>query len=68
MRIGRMPSGVKHGIGDGSAKANVTAVALRHGFSHLGQFSAQYRVLVKIQAPPSARRGQHWCGDEDTGQ
>src|SRR6185503_8458611 len=26
------------------ADANVTAVAMRHGFAHLGRFSAQYRA------------------------
>ena len=40
------------------ADANVTAIAMRHGFAHLGRFSAQYRLA--FGEPPSAtlRRGR----------
>ena len=38
--------------------ANVTAVALRHGFSHLGRFSAQYRVAFGEQPSATLRRGR----------
>ena len=39
-------------------EVNVTAVALRHGFAHLGRFSAQYQAA--FGEPPSAtlRRGR----------
>ncbi|MBX9842207.1 MAG: AraC family transcriptional regulator [Xanthobacteraceae bacterium] len=43
-------------------EANVTAIAMRHGFVHLGRFSAQYRAT--FGEPPSAtlRRGRAGSG------
>ena len=40
------------------AEANVTRIAMRHGFVHLGRFSAQFRSA--FGEPPSAtlRRGR----------
>ena len=37
-------------------EANVTAVALRHGFSHLGRFSAQYRSIFGEDPSVTLRR------------
>ena len=39
-------------------EANVTAVALRHGFSHLGRFSAQYRSIFAEDPSVTLRRGR----------
>jgi AraC-like DNA-binding protein len=39
-------------------EANVTAVALRHGFSHLGRFSAQYRSIFGEDPSVTLRRGR----------
>jgi transcriptional regulator GlxA family with amidase domain len=36
--------------------ANVTAVAMRHGFVHLGRFSAQYRVAFGELPSATLRR------------
>lgn len=41
-----------------SAEASVTAVALRHGFSHLGRFSAQYRAIFGEDPSVTLRRGR----------
>jgi transcriptional regulator GlxA family with amidase domain len=39
-------------------EANVTTVALRHGFSHLGRFSAQYRSAFGEDPRVTLRRGR----------
>jgi AraC-like DNA-binding protein len=39
-------------------EANVTIVALRHGFSHLGRFSAQYRSAFGEEPRATLRRGR----------
>jgi transcriptional regulator GlxA family with amidase domain len=39
-------------------EANVTAVALQHGFSHLGRFSAQYRLIFGEDPSVTLRRGR----------
>jgi len=39
-------------------EANVTTVALRHGFSHLGRFSAQYRSAFGEDPSATLRRGR----------
>ena len=39
-------------------EANVTTVALRHGFSHLGRFSAQYRSVFGEDPSVTLRRGR----------
>jgi AraC-like DNA-binding protein len=39
-------------------EANVTAVALQHGFSHLGRFSAQYRSIFGEDPRVTLRRGR----------
>jgi AraC-like DNA-binding protein len=39
-------------------EANVTAVALRRGFSHLGRFSAQYRSIFGEDPSLTLRRGR----------
>jgi AraC-like DNA-binding protein len=39
-------------------EANVTAVALQHGFSHLGRFSAQYRAIFREDPSVTLRRGR----------
>jgi transcriptional regulator GlxA family with amidase domain len=39
-------------------EANVTTVALRHGFSHLGRFSAQYRLAFGEEPSVTLRRGR----------
>jgi AraC-like DNA-binding protein len=41
-----------------STEANVTAVALQHGFSHLGRFSAQYRAVFGEDPSVTLRRGR----------
>jgi len=42
-----------------SAKdANVTTVAMRHGFMHLGRFSAQYRATFGEGPSATLRRGR----------
>ena len=41
-----------------SREANVTTVALRHGFSHLGRFSAQYRSAFGEEPSVTLRRGR----------
>lgn len=38
--------------------ANVTTVAVRHGFSHLGRFSAQYRSAFGEEPSVTLRRGR----------
>jgi AraC-like DNA-binding protein len=43
-------------------EANVTAVALRHGFSHLGRFSAQYRAIFGEDPSMTLRRGRAASG------
>ena len=39
-------------------EASVTTVALRHGFSHLGRFSAQYRSAFGEEPSVTLRRGR----------
>jgi AraC-like DNA-binding protein len=39
-------------------EANVTTVALRHSFSHLGRFSAQYRSAFGEDPSATLRRGR----------
>jgi AraC-like DNA-binding protein len=48
--------------------ANVTTVALRHGFSHLGRFSALYRSAFgeDPSAPPCGGAEQNWRGHDGT--
>jgi transcriptional regulator GlxA family with amidase domain len=43
-------------------EANVTAVALRRGFSHLGRFSAQYRAIFGEDPSVTLRRGRAASG------
>jgi AraC-like DNA-binding protein len=40
------------------AQANVTAIAMRHGFAHLGRFSAQYRATFGEAPSITLRRGR----------
>jgi len=40
------------------AEANVTLIAMRHGFVHLGRFSAQYRAAFGEQPSATLRRGR----------
>jgi transcriptional regulator GlxA family with amidase domain len=37
---------------------NVTAIAVRHGFMHLGRFSAQYRAAFGEGPSATLRRGR----------
>jgi AraC-like DNA-binding protein len=39
-------------------EANVTTIALRHGFSHLGRFSAQYRSVFGEDPSATLRRSR----------
>jgi transcriptional regulator GlxA family with amidase domain len=41
-----------------NTEANVTAVALQHGFSHLGRFSAHYRAIFGEDPSVTLRRGR----------
>jgi transcriptional regulator GlxA family with amidase domain len=43
-------------------EANVTTVALRHCFSHLGRFSAQYRSAFGEDPSATLRRGRTELG------
>jgi AraC-like DNA-binding protein len=43
-------------------EANVTIVALRHGFCHLGRFSAQYRAIFGEDPSVTLRRGRAASG------